>query len=190
MDKNEMARIESKILTVRGCKVILDADLAQIYGVPTKVLNQAVKRNFDKFPSDFMYQHNIQELAALPNSTVKLMRSQTVTASRKRNNRFMPYAFTAHGAIMAATILNSSQAVQMSVFVVRAFVLMRQALLSRNEMEQRLDKIEKVLLVHDDSLKALFDKIRPLLLPPPVLPVKQIGFGVKESRSKYALKQN
>jgi hypothetical protein len=94
--------------------------------------------------------------------------------------RFQPYAFTEHGAIMAATVLNSPRAVEMSVFVVRAFVRLRQAFLARNAIEKRLDVIEKTLLVHDSGLRDLYDKLRPLLLPPPDPPRKAIGFGVKE----------
>jgi hypothetical protein len=190
--------IESIILTVRGQKVILDSDLARIYGVQTKVLNQAIKRNRDRFPADFMFRLTLQEVADLRSQFVtsssqpidsqddKLNRSQFVTGSSKhRDPRFQPCVFTEHGAIMAATVLNSPQAVQMSVFVVRAFIRMRQALLSRVEMEKRLEQIEKILLVHDDSLRDLYGKIRPLLLPPPDPPQKPIGFQVKERQACY-----
>jgi len=117
------------------------------------------------------------------------MRSQIVTASDKRNVRFLPYAFTEHGAIMAATVLNSPQAVRMSVFVVRAFVKMREYLLNRAELEKRLSGIEKTLLAHDTALRDVYQKIRPLLLPPPNPPRKQIGFGVKERRTRYSVRR-
>ena len=113
------------------------------------------------------------------------MRSQFATAS-KRNIRFLPYAFTEHGAIMAANILNSPQAIQMSVFVVRAFVKMREALISRSELERRLLRIENVLLAHDESIRELYDQIRPLLLPLPDPPKRRIGFEAKEAAARYA----
>ncbi len=103
--------------------------------------------------------------------------------------RTLPWVFTEHGALMAANILNSPKAVIMSVFVVRAFMKMREQLLSRAELEARLNQIEKVLLSHDDKIRDLYGKIRPLLLPPPEPPRKQIGFGVKETRAKYTTKK-
>jgi hypothetical protein len=122
---NHTERITSVIRTIRGQKVILDFDLARIYGVPTKALNQAIRRNVERFPKDFLFQLSLEEVAGLNRSqfataseTPKTMRSQIVTAS-KRNARFQPYAFTDHGAIMAANVLNSPAAVRMSVFVVR-----------------------------------------------------------------------
>ena len=107
---------------------------------------------------------------------MRLSRSQIVTLKRGQNIKYLPFAFTEHGALMAANVLRSRRAVEMSVFVVRAFVRMRQAMLSRYEMEKRLDQIEKVLLVHDDSLKELYERIRPLLLPPADPPKPRIGF--------------
>jgi hypothetical protein len=164
--------LSEKILTIRGQKVILDRDLAVIYGVPTKALNQAVKRNRARFPVEFAFILTAEEVTG--------NRSQFVTGSGKhRDRRYPPTVFTEHGAIMAATVLNSDRAVQMSVFIVRAFVRMRQAMLSRHEMEKRLDQIEKILLVHDDSLKALYERIRPLLLPPADQPKPRIGFHAK-----------
>ena len=192
--------IEHLIRDIRGQKVMLDADLARLYGVPTKALNQAVQRNVDRFPSDFVFRLTVREAAACPayetasesqllaRESVALnrsqivtglgraMRSQIVTAS-KRNVRFLPLAFTEHGALMAANVLRSARAVEMSVFIVRAFVRLRGALVSQYEMGARLDQIEKVLLGHDRQLQELFDQIRPLLLPPPDPPPKPIGFG-------------
>lgn len=180
-----------RILTLRGQKVILDSDLAAIYGVPTKRLNEQVRRNRDRFPPDFMFQLGPQDVADLktqiPTSGEHPMRSQFATAS-KRNVRFLPYAFTEHGALMAATVLNSPRAVQMSVFVVRAFVMMREQLLNRAELEKRLAEIEKSLMSHDAALRDLYRKIRPLLLPPPDPPRKEIGFHVKESSASYRVR--
>jgi hypothetical protein len=117
------------------------------------------------------------------------MRCQFGTASR-RNVRHLPYAFTEHGAIMAANVLRSKKAAEMSVFVVRAFVQMRQALLSSHEREKRLDQIEKILLTHDSALKDLYEQIRPLLLPPDDPPPKRIGFSVRESRARYRVRKS
>lgn len=185
--------VETVILTIRGQKVILDADLAEIYGVPTKALNQAVKRNAGKFPEDFAFRLTAQEVTDLRSQIVTSnaggMRSQVVTASDKRNVRFLPYAFTEHGAIMAATVLNSPDAVRLSVFVVRTFVKMREYLLNRAELEKRLSDIEKTLLSHDAALRDVYQKIRPLLLPPPEPPRKRIGFAVKERRARYNVKR-
>jgi len=186
--------VESAILTIRGVKVILDADLARLYGVPTKRLNEQVRRNAEKFPPDFLFQLAAEEVKEVANrsqtvtGSVPWMRSQNATAS-KRNIGAPPYAFTEHGAIMAATVLNSPQAVQMSVFVVRAFVKMREQLQGRAEMETRLAEIERTLLSHDAALRDLYHKIRPLLLPPPEAPRKLIGFQVKEPRARYSAKK-
>jgi hypothetical protein len=140
MKKLAPPNIDSLITTVCGQKVILDAELARIYGAPTKALNQAVKRNRDKFPEDFLFRLTPQEaqearqpveVPAVPENTPN--RSQTVTGSQKhRDPRYLPYAFTEHGAIMAANVLNSARATQMSVFVVRAFVKMRSAFKDRD----------------------------------------------------------
>lgn len=166
--------ISEKILTIRGEKVILASDLAEVYGVAAKVLNQAVKRNAARFPSDFAFQLTREEAKA-----VNRLRSQFVTLKRGQHIKYLPHVFTEHGAIMAATVLNSPEAIRMSVFVVRAFVKMREALISRSELERRLLQIENVLLAHDESIRELYDQIRPLLLPPPEPLRKKIGFEAK-----------
>lgn len=167
--------VEEMILTVRGQKVILDSALARLYGVETKRLNEQVRRNADRFPSDFVFQLTIQE--------VRSNRSQFATGSQRyRDPRFRPLAFTEHGAIMAANVLNTRHAIEMSVFVVRAFIKMREQLLNRAELERRLVEIEKVLLSHDAALRDLYQKIRPLLLPPPEPPRRRIGFGARKRR--------
>ena len=171
------------IVELRGEKVILDNDLAALYGVATRVLNQAVQRNHSRFPADFMFPLKPQE--------VTILKSQSVTSSsdvdlspsgsgiHHGGRRKLPFAFTEHGALMAANVLRSPKATEMSVFIVRAFVKMRRALVSQCEMAARLNQIEKILLVHDTQLKDLFDTIRPLLLAPPDPPSKPIGFGVR-----------
>jgi len=159
-------------LVLRGHRVLLDAELAALYGVPTKALNQAVKRNAERFPEDFMFRLSRTETEALN-------RSQIVTGSQKhRDPRFPPFAFTEHGAIMAATILNSPRAVEMSIYVVRAFVQLRELLASNQELAQRLNqleaRIEKKLVTHDDAIAALLSAIRELMHPPPE---KRRGIG-------------
>lgn len=188
--------IGNAIVTVRGQKVILDSDLARIYQVETRTLNQAVKRNQGRFPGDFLFKLTMEEA-----DHIRRSRSQSVILNRGDNIKYLPHAFTEHGAIMAATVLNSPRAVQMSVFVVRVFVRMRQALMSRVEMEKRLDQIEKILLVHDNSLRDLYEKIRPLLLPPPDPSLPEVkGFRachaksdrrsmVKERRARYIVRR-
>jgi hypothetical protein len=182
--KGKLARtdIQSRIVTIRGRRVILDADLARLYGVETKRLNEQVRRNEDRFPDDFAFQLTAEE--------VRTNWSQIATSSGKhRGKTYRPFAFTEHGAIMAANILRSPKAIQMSVFVVRAFVRMREELLSRHELEKRLDQIEKVLLVHNRDLEDIYTKIRPLLLPPETPEQKDIGFHVREKRARYGTRR-
>ena len=186
-EKSEIVQkqIKSKILNIRGQKVILDTDLAQLYGTTTKVLNQAVKRNIDRFPEDFAFRLSKEEFNLLKMAlNSETNRSQFVTGSFKhRDPRNLPFAFTEHGAIMAANILNSKDAVQMSVFIVRAFIKMREQLAITKEMAKRLAEIEKTLIVHDSALVDLYNKIRPLLLPPKTPPKPPIGF--KDKKVKY-----
>jgi hypothetical protein len=173
----ESVVIESFIHIIRGQKVIFDSDLARLYGVPTKVFNQAIKRNRDRFPFDFMFQITQEELN-------ECMRSQFVTAS-KRNIRHLPYAFTEHGAIMAANVLNSPSAVQMSVFVVRAFMRMRTVLSGHKELMSELLLLEKKLTerldVHEIAIVDILQRMMELLDPPAQEPAPakpKIGFHV------------
>jgi hypothetical protein len=160
----------------------LDRDLAALYGVPTFRFNEAVKRNRSRFPEDFMFQLTREEVASLTSQFA-------MSKSGRGGRRTLPYAFTEHGAVMAANILRSPKAIQMSVFVVRAFVLMRRELISRSEWEKRLLKVENILLAHDHHIRNLYEKIRPLLLPPPKPepqpPKKRIGFLLKERRVAF-----
>jgi hypothetical protein len=179
--------IESLILTLRGQKVILDADLAELYGVPTKRLNEQVKRNADRFPDDFMFQLTAPELdnlkSQIATSSLETPQkqgiapnwSQIATASHG-GRRKLPFAFTEHGAIMAATVLYSPEAVKMSIFVVRAFMQMREQLAANAVILKRLAEIDKSLLEHDTALRAIWSKLQPLLAPPPDPPRRRIGF--------------
>lgn len=176
--------IESFILTLRGQKVILDADLAALYGVETKVLNQAVSRNEKRFPEDFRFQLTKAEVTEILRSRSQIvtasparadMRSQSVTAS-KRNVRYLPYAFTEHGALQAANILRSDRAVEMSLYVIRAFVKMREELATNAAIFRRLAEIDKTLLEQDSALMQIWTQLEPLLEPP--APDKgKIGFN-------------
>ncbi len=159
--------ISQKIFFVRDEKVMLDSDLARVYGVKTKALVQAIKRNKDRFPSDFVFQLTASEYNCLKSqiaiSKEVGMRSQFVTAS-KRNIRYLPYAFTEHGALMAANVLNSKRAVAMSVYVIRAFVRLRTVFLDNQILQERLREIEGVLLEHDVQLEDVYEKIKQLFL--------------------------
>jgi len=174
-------RIARKIYVIRNARVMLDRDLAELYGVATKVLKQAVRRNIKRFPTDFMFELTEDENQAL--------RAQNVTLKRGKHSKYLPFAFTEHGALMAANVLKSETAVSMSIYVVRAFIRMREELTSRRDLEERLGQIEKILLVHDTQLKDLIEKIRPLLLPPTEKPRKKIGFEVKEPKARYGTKR-
>jgi phage regulator Rha-like protein len=172
-------RIERSILLIRGEKVMLDADLAEIYGVTTKVLNQAVKRNAIRFPEDFMFRLTATEAD-------ELNRSQFVTSSQKhRDPRFPPFAFTEHGALMLANVLSSKRAALTSVQVVRAFVRLRQMLASNAELARKMAALEKK---YDAQFKMVFDAIRQLMTPPEPKR-REIGFHVKYDDDKPKVKK-
>ncbi len=180
----EALPIEERVLSIRGQNVILDTDLALIYGVPTKRLNEQVKRNQGRFPSDFVFRLTATEAAGCQRS-----RSQFATLKRGQNIKYLPYAFTEHGALMAANLLNSSRAIAMSVYVIRAFVKMREHLAANAAILKRLAEIDKSLLLHDTALRDIYQKLRPLLEPPPPPPKPEIGFHVKEEAVPYRAKR-
>src|ERR1700757_1954117 len=165
--------VESKILVLRGQKIILDNDLAQLYEVPVKRLNEQVKRNQHRFPGDFMFQLTPDEMDSL--------RSQSAT-SKRGARRYLPYAFTEHGAIMAATVLNSERAVEMSVFVVRAFVRLREMLAANQQLAGKIDELERRLDTHDASIQELIEAIRELMAPDPASG-RRIGFDLPGKKS-------
>lgn len=162
--------IESRILALRGHRVLLDQDLARLYEVPVKALNQAVKRNGRRFPEDFAFR--------LTRGEVQGMRSQIVTASR-RNVRHLPLAFTEHGALMAANVLRSDRAVAASVLVVRAFVRLRREVAARRDLAEKLAELERRVGGHDEALRSLMAAIRGLLQDPTDPPKERIGFRAK-----------
>jgi hypothetical protein len=162
--------IESRIFTVRGNRVILDSDLAQIYSVETRVLNQAVRRNREKFPADFMFQLSKSEYAGLRSQSVIL------EEGRGRHRKYLPYAFTEHGALQAANLLKSRNATAMSVYVIRSFVRLREQIAANAAILKRLAEIDRTLLVHDTSLRDIYEKLLPLLTAPAEEPTRRIGF--------------
>jgi hypothetical protein len=175
-------KVGSKILVLRNQKVILDADLAELYGVPVKRLNEQIKRNPKRFPSDFVFR--------LSRGEYENLRSQNATSTSKHGGRrYLPHAFTEHGAIMAATVLNSKRAIDMSVFVVRAFVRMREAILDNQRIAAKLDELENRIDSHDGSIEELVEAIRELIAPLPANN-RRIGFEfpIADSKSAKALK--
>jgi phage regulator Rha-like protein len=167
-------RVNSLIHNVRGERVILDTDLAEIYGVGTKRLNEQVRRNKSRFPADFVFRLSVKEYA--------ILRSQFATSSLHGGRRYRPFAFTEHGAIMAANVLNSKRAVQMSVFVVRAFIRMRGMLSDNKELTRRLNELEKEIKkrldVHETAIVGILQRIMNLIDPPALPEPKKrpIGF--------------
>jgi hypothetical protein len=160
------------ILTLRDIPVLIDADLARLYGVPTRALNQAVRRNADRFPADFLFELSEDE------------KTEVITnCDHLKNLKFskaLPHAFTEHGALMAANVLNSPEAVKMSVFIIRAFIKQREILSTNQSILRRLAEIDKALLLHDSALRDLYQKLLPLLQPPPDPPRRRIGFKAIE----------
>jgi ORF6N domain len=168
--------VESRILILRHQRVILDVDLAELYGVTVKRLNQQVTRNQERFPTDFMFQLNSKEHKAL--------RLQIATSNKGRGGRrYPPHAFTEHGAIMAATVLNSERAVQMSVFVVRAFVRLREMLAANRRLAGKLDELENRLETHDSAIQDLIEAIKELMTPEEA-PRVRIGFQLPAGKAK------
>jgi hypothetical protein len=163
-----LARVDRTILTVRTEPVILDRDLAEVYGVTTKALNQAVKRNVLRFPSDFRFQLTKRERDEVVTNCDHLRKLKYAAA--------LPWAFSEHGALMAATVLSSPQAVQMSVFIVRAFIRLRELTRGHAEVAKRLDDLERRVTDHDDDLREMFGALRALLAPSP-RNQRRIGFA-------------
>jgi len=179
--------LEPLIFRIRGQRVVADADLARLYGVSTKRFNQALMRNLNRFPTDFAFQLTPSELENLRSQFVTSSSQATDLSANKRRwsqfvttshggRRYLPWAFTEHGALMAANILRSERAVQMSVFVVRAFVRLREQVAANTAILKRLAEIDKTLLQHDAALRDVYQKLLPLLQPPPDLPKRRIGF--------------
>jgi hypothetical protein len=180
--------IEKKIYLLRGQKVMLSIDLAKLYQVEPRVLIQAVKRNNDRFPEDFMFQLTWDEVSFLKSQSVisndpraTASRSQIVILKRGLNIKYPPYAFTEQGVAMLSSVLNSSRAIQVNIEIMRAFVRLRKILASHADLARKLEELEKK---YDSQFKVVFDAIRQLMAPPAV-GQKKIGFQLKEKRTAY-----
>src|SRR6266851_5820504 len=171
--------IERQIFVLRGHRVMLDRDLAELYGVELKRLNEQVKRNRDRFPDDFMFWLTLEEGKA-----VILSRSQVATLKRGENIKYQPHAFTEHGAVMLANVLRSPLAVRASIQVVRAFVNLRRMLATHADLARKIDAIERRVGRHDVELQDVLRILRKLLEPPPVPPKRSIGFRPPGSDKK------
>lgn len=153
--------VVQSILIIRGHKVLLDADLAELYGVPTKVLNQAVRRNSDRFPEDFMFQLTREEA-----NNIRSIRSQFVTFQEFQVLTYQPYAFTEQGVAMLSSVLRSKRAVQVNIEIMRAFVRLRSLVAQSKDLAHKLAELESRIGTHDKAIRSLFDAIRQLMTPP------------------------
>jgi phage regulator Rha-like protein len=165
--------IERRILLIRGQKVMLDSHLAELYGVETKVLKRAVRRNRDRFPHDFMLELTRQEY--------EILRSQFGTLRWGEHAKYLPYVFTEQGVAMLSTVLNSKRAIQVNIEIMRAFVRLREILATHKDLARKLEEMEKK---YDEQFAVVFRAIRELMTPPNA-PKRRIGFGVEEPKVKY-----
>ena len=168
--------IENKIFLIRGQKVMIDRDLAELYGVATKRLNEQVKRNRERFPVDFMFQLTIGEKSELVANCDRF--------NSLKHSTSLPFAFTEHGAVMLASILNSIKAIETSIYVVRAFVKLRELLLTHKELEIKHRELELKIELHDEQIASIIAALNQLLAPPQA-PKKKVGFQVKEKKVLY-----
>ena len=179
-DLVQIESIERLILAIRGQKVLLDADLARLYGVATKRLNEQVKRNRERFPARFLFQLTADEKSEVVANCDHL--------KKLRFSPVLPYAFTEHGAIMAATVLNSPRAIQVSIYVVEAFVRLRELLTLNRDLAQKFAELERRIVTHDAQIQAILEAIRQLMTPPEK-PRKEIGFHIKEDGFPYRIRR-
>ena len=176
--------IQRTILLVRGQKVILDNDLARFYGVETKVLKRAVRRNWDRFPADFMFELTMEEAGDILRS-----RCQSGALKRGYNVKYLPYAFTQEGVAMLSSVLRSPRAAQVNVAIMRVFVRLRETLALHRELASKLAELERKIEGHDEHIRTLFEAIRQLMNQPHA-PRKEIGFHVKEPPARYKARRN
>jgi len=169
-------RIEKAILLIRGQKVMLDSDLAALYGVETRVLKQAVRRNRKRFPSDFMFELTKEENRSL--------RSQNVILEPGRYSKYLPFAFTEQGVAMLSSILNSERAIEVNIAIMRVFVRLREMMATHKELAFKLIELEERLEGHDEQIQSIFEAIRQLMTPPEPAR-KKIGFEAKEAAAPY-----
>lgn len=170
-------KIDSIILLVHGQKVILDSDLAQLYGVTTGNLNKAVKRNIDRFPNDFMFQLTPEEY--------KSLRFRFGILKKGQHSKYLPYAFTEQGVAMLSSVLRSKRAIEVNIAIMRAFVRLREILATHKELSRKLSDLEQRLEKHDDHIQTIFEAIRQMMVPPDKKNKKKIGYTVKEKQKTY-----
>jgi phage regulator Rha-like protein len=173
-------KITSKICVIRDTRVMLDRDLAELYGVETKALKQAVRRNITRFPEDFMFE--------LTKEKNRFLRSQNVALKRGQHSKYLPFAFTEQGVAMLSSTLNSERAIEVNIAIMRAFVHLREIMATRRELARKLEELESRLGKHDEQFKVVFDAIRALMEEPEKPRRKKIGFEVKEPKAKYRRK--
>jgi ORF6N domain len=185
-----IANLESAIHLIRGHRVMLDSDLAAIYGVTTKRLNEQLKRNRLRFPPDFAFQLTVQEFRNLKSQiATSSLRSQFVTSSSHGGKRKLPWVFTEHGALMLASVLNSAIAVQASVRVVRAFVRLREMVAANAQLAAKLEELERRFDSHDEGIANLFAALKQLLEPSEPTKRREIGFHVREKAARYRVRR-
>jgi phage regulator Rha-like protein len=175
-----LQRIEKFIYVIRNTRVMLDSDLARLYGVETRVLKQAVRRNKKRFPDDFMFELTKEEN--------RVLRSQNVTLERGKYSKYLPFAFTEQGVAMLSSILNSERAIEVNIEIMRAFVRVREMLGAHRELTARLKELENSIQDHDEQIQTIFEAIRQLMTPSEKSK-KKIGFEVKEPKVKYGKKR-
>ena len=186
----KIAKLESAIHLIRGQRVMLDFDLAMIYGVTTKRLNEQLKRNRLRFPADFAFQLTVQEFRNLKSQiATSSLRSQFVTSSSHGGKRKLPWVFTEHGALMLASVLNSAIAVQASVRVVRAFVRLREMVAANAQLAVKLKELERRFDSHDEAIANLFAALKELLEPTDAPKRREIGFHVREEGVRYRVRK-
>jgi phage regulator Rha-like protein len=187
---NAVGGIAARIFEIRGRKVMLDRDLAELYGVGTRILNQAVKRNIKRFPEDFMFQISWEELEYLISQSVISSsrsqfvilnsRSQNATLKQGKNIKYLPYVFTEQGVAMLSSVLSSERAIQVNILIVRAFTKLREILLTHKDLAAKVEALERKYSEHDETIKAIFAAVKRLLAPPPVKRKRIIGFQVEK----------
>lgn len=168
-------KIENKIYLIRGKRVMLDKDLAELYGVKTKVLNQAVKRNMKRFPEYFMFQLTKEE--------AEISRSQIVTLKHGQNIKYSPYAFTEQGVAMLSSVLNSKRAIQVNIQIMITFTKLREMITNHTELTEKLKQLESKIEKHDSEIQSIFNVIRQLMMPPEK-PTRKVGFYVADEEIK------
>lgn len=177
-----VVNVEQKIFYIRGQKVMFDRDLALLYGVPTKRLNEQVKRNLKRFPQDFMFELTRQEVESLRSqfATLEKYHELSKSSQKGRHSKYLPFVFTEQGIAMLSSVLNSDRAIQVNIAIMRAFVKLREVLSTHKELAAQLRELERKVGAHDHQIAAIFDAIHKLMAPPPDKPKRPIGFIVNE----------